>query len=75
MSFFKLLLGADTNVSSKRFAALSLIGLYIVCTIVNAVTSGAIDMVEPWVAKGLYGGIGLLGVNGLETILKGNGNK
>ena len=75
MNFFKALLSADTNVSSKRFAALSLIGLYVVCTIVNAATSGAIDMIEPWVTKGLYGGIGLLGVNGIETIFKGNGDK
>ena len=70
MNFFKSLLTSDGDISSKRFAGLSLVGLFVVCVIVNAATGGAIEMVEPWVAKGLYGGLGLLGVNVAETIFK-----
>lgn len=70
MGFFKLLLSADSPLSSKRFVALVLVGLYIVGTIINAATSGAIESVEPLLLKGLYGALGLLGVNGLETMFK-----
>ncbi len=70
MAFFKSLLSQDGEVSSKRFVALALAGLYIVGTIVNAATNGSLEEVEPLLNKALYATLGLLGVNGVETIFK-----
>ena len=64
MGFFKSLLSTDGQVSSKRFAGLALVGLYIAGT-------GSVDeSVESLVKTGLYTGTGLLGFGVADTMLK-----
>ena len=63
MNFFKSLLTADGDISSKRFAGLSLIALFMTCTIVSmfrmGIDEGAISLVQ----TSLVGGAALLGVS------------
>ena len=70
MNFFKSLLTADGEISSKRFAGLVLIGMFIVTTIIEAITGNVSDTAHSLMKTGLYGGLGLLGVNGVETMFK-----
>ena len=70
MGFFKSLLSADGEISSKRVAGLSLIGLFIVGTIYGAITGGLVDVIESLLNKGLYTGSGLLGINVAESVMK-----
>jgi len=78
MSFFKSLLSADGEISSKRVAGLSLVSFFIIGSIIVAITGGATDIVESLLNKGLYTGSGLLGINVAESVIKTvrqNGNK
>jgi len=70
MAFFKSLLSADGEISSKRFAGLTLVGLYVVGTILEWITGGAGETIESLLKTGLYTGSGLLGINVAETMLK-----
>lgn len=70
MNFFKSLLTADGEISSKRVAGLSLIGFFIIGSIMVAITGCAVDVVESLLNKGLYTGSGLLGINVAESVMK-----
>ena len=70
MSFFKSLLSADGEISSKRVAGLSLIGFFIIGSIIVAITGCTVDLVESLLNKGLYTGSGLLGINVAESVMK-----
>jgi len=70
MNFFKSLVTADGEVSSKRVAGLSLIGFFIIGSIIVAITGCTADLVESLLNKGLYTGSGLLGINVAESVMK-----
>lgn len=70
MSFFKSLVTADGEISSKRVAGLSLIAFFIIGSVIVAATGNTAEVVESLLNKGLYTGSGLLGVNVAETVIK-----
>ena len=70
MNFFMSLLTADGDVSSKRFAGLTLIGFFIAGGVVAIATGTVSEVVESILKTGLYTGTGLLGINVAETIVK-----
>ena len=70
MNFFKSLVTADGDISSKRFAGLLLVGLFMVCSIIAAITGDINQSVESLIKTGLYTGSGLLGINVAESMLK-----
>jgi hypothetical protein len=71
MSFFKSLLSAEGEVSSKRLAGLSLVTFFIAAGIVAVVQNSMSEVVESIIKTSLYTGVGLLGVNAVsDTITK-----
>ena len=70
MNFWKSLVTADGEISSKRFSGLLLIGLFMVCSIIAAATGDISEPVESLIKTGLYTGSGLLGINVAESMIK-----
>lgn len=70
MNFFKSLVTADGEISSKRFAGLMLIGLFMTCSIIAVATGEINESVESLIKTGLYTGAGLLGLGVTEAMLK-----
>jgi hypothetical protein len=70
-NFFRELLDPESKVSSKRFAALILLGMFALTTAASVfvdINEAASDLV---IAEGIIGA-GLLGVNVFETINRKN---
>jgi hypothetical protein len=70
MNFFKSLFSTDGDISSKRFAGLALVGLFMAGTIIAAINGVISESVESLVKTGLYTGTGLLGLGVGESMLK-----
>ena len=70
MNFFRALISGEDNVSSKRFSGLCLIGMFIIATIIAAITGDLSESVESLIKTGLYAGSGLLGINVAESMMK-----
>ena len=67
--FFKKLLSASDDVSSKRFAGLCLIAFFIAGGVVAIATGTVSEVVESILKTGLYTGTGLLGINVAKDIV------
>ena len=70
MNFWRAVISAKDDVSSKRFAGLLLIGTYIGITILAAIGGNLPVVVESLAAKGLYVGASLLGVSIAGEVIK-----
>ena len=62
MNFFKSLVSTDGEVSSKRVAGLSLIGLFMICTIISACGVDINEHAVSLIKAALYTGGGLIGL-------------
>ena len=67
--FFRSLLAADGEISSKRFAGLLLVVFFMAGGIVGIIHDSMSEVVESILKTGLYTGVGLLGVNAAESIV------
>ena len=70
MNFWRALISAEDDVSSKRFAGLLLIGTYIGITILAAIVGNLPVEVESLAKTGLYVGASLLGVSIAGDVIK-----
>ena len=69
MNFWRTLVSAEDNVSSKRFAGLCLIAQYVICTILAVIFGEISEPVESLTKAGLYTGGGLLGLGMAKEVL------
>ena len=70
MTFWRALVSAKDDVSSKRFSGMLLIGTFIVITILAAIGGSIPVEVESLAKTGLYGGLTLLGVSVVPDMIK-----
>ena len=69
MIFWKALVSAQDDVSSKRFAGLCLVGQFVICTIVVIIFGDIGESAESLIKAGLYTGGGLLGLGMAKEVL------
>ena len=70
MNFWISLVSADGKISSKRFAGLGLISMFIVITVLGAIGGNIPMEVESLVKVGLYTGATLLGSSVVPDMIK-----
>jgi len=70
MNFWRALVSAEDDVSSKRFSGLLLIGMYISVVIFAVIAGGTSEEVESMAKTGLYVGATLLGVSIAGEVIK-----